>query len=330
MRFHAQVARLDDGVSRGGFGKRNMSIATTIVPIFIVILVGLIIQRRHFLPPEFAGPANRLVYYVAIPAMIFGSVAKSDLTAWFNPLTIGITLAAAATVYAAAGFLHRFIGVDQDQVGTFIQSSGHGNIGYMGLAVASYHLGDVGLTHASVVGGFLMILQNVLSVTALAYHGSDARGSRSRFYFLGRILGNPVIVAVLAGMAFSISHLTMPIIVQRSLKIISDLALPTALLIIGGALSFDQVRLYWKMSLCTTMLKLLGLPAIGYVLFKLLGIRGEAMVSAMILMGCPTATVTYVMSKEMRGDLGLATAAITLSTLASAVTISMWLKLASA
>lgn len=305
-----------------------MAIASTIIPIFVVILVGLFIQRRNFLPPEFSGPANRLVYYVAIPAMIFGSVAKSDFTAWFSPLAIGITLTAAASVYATAGKLHRYLGVDVDQVGTFIQSAGHGNIGYMGLAVSAYYLGDIGLAHASVIGGFLMILQNILSVTALSVNASRSPAHHPRFSLIGKIMGNPVIISVLVGMLFSIGHIPMPLILQRSLKIISDLALPTALLLIGGSLSFDQVRKYWKMSLCTTALKLLGLPAIGFALFALFGIKGNAMVSSLILMGCPTATVTYVMSKEMHGDFSLATAAITLSTMASALTLSFWLGLA--
>lgn len=305
-----------------------MTVATTIVPIFVVILVGLVIQRRNFFPPEFSGPANRLVYYVAIPAMIFGSVAKSDFSTWFSPLTIGIPLISAATIYLTAGLVHRYLDVEPDQVGTFIQSAGHGNIGYMGLAVATYHLGDIGLAHASVIGGFLMILQNILSVAALSVHASGTAARSARFSVVGRIMGNPVILAVLAGMVFSIGHFTLPVMLQRSLKIISDLALPMALLLIGGSLSFEQVRKYGKVSLCTTVLKLLGLPAVGFALFRLFGITGNAMTAAIILMGCPTATITYVMSKQMHGDFCLATASITLSTLASALTLSFWLGMA--
>jgi predicted permease len=304
-----------------------MTIATTIIPIFVVILVGLVIQRRNFFPPEFSGPANRLVYYVAIPAMIFGSVAKSDFTVWFSPLTIGITLLSAATIYLTAGLAHRYLDVDADQVGTFIQSAGHGNIGYMGLAVATYYLGDIGLAHASVIGGFLMILQNILSVTALSIYAAGRRARPARFSLAGKIMGNPVILAVLTGMVFSIGHIALPVILQRSLKIISDLALPMALLLIGGSLSFGQVRKYWKISLFTTVLKLLALPGVGFALFTLFGISGNAMTAAIILMGCPTATITYVMSKQMYGDFSLATASITLSTLASALTLSFWLKL---
>lgn len=322
------LRRLAYGLKIMGFtGDLWMTIVTTIVPIFVVILVGLVIQRRNFLPSEFSGPANRLVYYVAIPAMIFGAVAKSDFTAMFSPLTVALTLISAAAVYFTAGLIQRYLDLEPDQVGTFIQSAGHGNIGYMGLAVATYYLGDVGLAHASVIGGFLMILQNILSVTALSIHATGPHERRARFALAKKIMGNPVIIAVLGGMVFSIGHITFPVILQRSLKIISDLALPMALLLIGGSLSFDQVRKYGKISFCTTVLKLLALPGAGFVLFRLFGVTGNAATAAIIIMGCPTATITYVMSKEMYGDFSLASASITLSTLASALTLSLWLGL---
>lgn len=306
-----------------------MAIATTIVPIFVVILVGLFVQRGNFLPPEFAGPANRLVYYVAIPAMIFGAVAKSDFSALFSPLIVGFILASVTIVYFTASIIQRWLGLEPDQVGTFIQSAGHGNIGYMGLAVATYYLGETGLAHASVFGGFLMILQNILSVTALSLYATGAQVRRKRFALVRKIMANPIILAVLAGMIFSIGHIAVPVMLQRSLKIISDLALPMALLLIGGSLSFDQVRKYGKISLYTSFLKLIVLPGVGFLLFHLAGVAGNAMTAAIIIMGCPTATVTYVMSKEINGDFSLASASITLSTLASGLTLAFWLGLLS-
>jgi predicted permease len=46
------------------------------------------------------------------------------------------------------------------------------------------------------------------------------------------------------------------------------------------------------------------------------------------LLASPTATVTYVMAKEMKGDSEFAVAAISLHTLLSAITFSIWLNVA--
>ena len=79
-----------------------MQLVATIVPIFIIVLLGWGVHRRGFLPTGFIEPANRLVYYVAIPAMIFQSIAKSTLSDWFNPLVIIPPLIALASAYVVA------------------------------------------------------------------------------------------------------------------------------------------------------------------------------------------------------------------------------------
>lgn len=307
-----------------------MPIWGTIIPIFIIVLLGWWVHRRGFLPSEFMGPANRLVFYVAIPAMIFQSIAKSTFREWFNPLVILCTLAAAFLTYAASWLISRITHMQRSQSGSFIQSAGHGNLGYFGLAVAYYYLGGGGLAHASVIAGFLMILQNVLSITALQYFSTKS-GKVPKARVIGvKVLGNPVILAVLAGMFFSMLALPMPLIVERSLTILSGLALPTALLIIGASLSFERIKAQGYIVFGAAALKLFVLPGLGWLLFHYFDTRRPDYLPALILLAAPTATISFVMAKEMDGDSDLAAAAISASTLASALTCAFWLKVASA
>jgi predicted permease len=63
--------------------------------------------------------------------------------------------------------------------------------------------------------------------------------------------------------------------------------------------------------------------------FYFLGLDRVEYLPALILLASPTATVSYVMALEMAGDADLATAAISITTLASAVTFTLWLGLGS-
>lgn len=305
-----------------------MHILTTIIPIFIVVVVGWGIQRRGFLPAAFVEPANRLVYYVAIPAMMFQAIIKSDLTAWFHPGLILLTLLAAVITYAAAWLICIATRIPRSATGTFIQVSGHGNLGYIGLAVAFYYMGSEGLAHASVIAGFLMILQNILSIVALqAYapqNGTLRQGSLHQMAF--KLLRNPVIVSVLAGMAFSILAIPLPVVISRTLTILSGMALPMALLVIGASLSFQHMKAQVLMVVGATAIKLLFLPGVGWLLFYIFGLAGSDTLPALILLASPTATITYIMSREMQGDTDLASATISASTLASALTYIAWLQ----
>lgn len=305
-----------------------MQILSTIIPIFLVVLLGWIVHRYGFIPEEFLVPANRLVFYVAIPAMIFKSVSKSTLGDWFNPVMITITLSAAIIIYLCAWIYCRLLHMDASQAGTYIQSAGHGNLGYVGLAVAFYFIGETGLVHASVIAGFLMILQNLLSVMALQVHTPAAYRQTVGSVFGTKVLGNPVIISALAGMVFSAMQLSIPLIIERSLTILSGLALPTALLLIGASLSLERIRVRLSQVLGASLFKLMILPATGWLLFMLFHVGREEFLPALILLASPTATITYVMAREMHGDADLAVATVSASTLLSSVTFILWLKLA--
>jgi predicted permease len=306
----------------------SMQIVATIVPIFLVVLLGWCIQRRGFIPTEFLEPANRLVYYVAIPAMIFQSITKSTLRDGFHPLVIVLTLFALVAVYLLAWGIGHVISLERSQHGSFIQCAGHGNLGYIGLAVAYYYIGDKGLAQASVIAGFLMIVQNVLSVMALQFYSPSGGKAPGIGVYFGRVMANPVILSVVFGLAVSAVGLPIPLILKRTLTIVSGLALPTALLIIGASLSLDRIQEYTAPALWASAIKLVVLPGLGWGLFRLCGLGPEDALPGLILLASPTATVSYVMAKEMHGNTDLSVAAISASTLLSAVSFMVWLRMA--
>ncbi len=182
-----------------------MNIINTIIPIFSIITLGWFVRFKGFIQPEFLGPANRLVYYLAIPAMIFHAISKASLRANFDVAVLLITLLSVLTVFAVAWCVGLFWRIRKGALGTFIQASFHGNLGYIGLAVAYYSLGNDGFVRASIIAGFVMILQNFLAVVALQWNSDDISASKNKWAVVLRILGNPVILSAFAGILFSFS-----------------------------------------------------------------------------------------------------------------------------
>ena len=305
-----------------------MNIATTIIPIFAIIALGWFVRIKGFIQPEFLGPANRLVYYLAIPAMIFHEISKGSLSTQFDATVILITLLSVLAVFAVAWCVGLIWRIRHGELGTFIQASFHGNLGYIGLAVAYYSLGNDGFVRASIIAGFIMILQNFLSVVALQFNSNDASTSKSKRDAVLRILGNPVILSALAGILFSSTGLKLPLVISRSLDILSGLALPMALILIGASLSFKLMRLKMFRIFSSSILKLVLLPGVGFFLFRLFDINLQDYLPGLILLASPTATLTYVMAREMNGDSDFAVAALSCCTLLSVVTFSIWLHIA--
>jgi len=304
-----------------------MEVVNTIIPMFAVIFLGWGAHRRGFITTEFVEPANRLVYYLSIPALIFSAIARTSFHEQFNGRVVGLTVLSVLLIYLAAFAVTRLLGVERVQGGVFIQCSGHGNTGYVGLPVAYYFLGSAGLAVAGIICGFVMITQNILSIIALRLSDSRAGGRLRPGDIVRRLFGNPVIIGSVAGMAVSLAGINLPPVAWRIIEILGGLAPPMALLLIGASLSLRLVRRYLGLTMTASAFKLVLLPLCAVLLFNLFGLSAGDYLPALILLCSPTATIVYVMAREMGGDAEFAVASISASTLLSGLTLIGWLTL---
>jgi predicted permease len=307
----------------------SMEIFNTIIPIFAVIFVGWFAGYKNFFPKTFLGPANRIVFYIAIPAMIFSAVSKADFHENFNPGALAAALISLTLAYLLAWMAGVGLKLRNGNLGSFIQSSAHSNIGYIAFAVSYYYLGNEGLAATGLFAGFIMILQNLYSVAALvasAGRGKPQRGIGSSI--LTQITLNPIIISAAGGIFFSVAEISMPLFISRALDILGGMGLPTALLIIGASLSSRLVKTRLAAVLTSCAIKMILLPGIALGLFWLWGIPKAQHLPILIILASPTATVAYVMAGEMGGDPDLAAAVISLCTVLSSATFVFWLHIA--
>jgi predicted permease len=304
-------------------------IITTIIPIFMLIGLGAGVRRLGFIEDDFVRAANRLVFYLAIPALVFRALCRAALRSQFDPAAVFLMLAAVGLVTGLAVLCNgRRRERDGPLAGTFAQAAIHGNLGYIGLAVSYYYLDESGFARTSMMIGFLMVAQNFLGVVLLQVYGGERRGGKGRGRELvARVLLNPVILAAVGGIAFNLSGLPLPGVCDRFLMILSGLALPMGLLLIGSSLSPELMRRWLPQAGLIAFFKLFLLPAAALLLFRLAGVDALNQVPVMILLAASTATLPYVMAPEMNGQPDLAVAAVSLTTMLSAVSYALWLAL---
>ncbi len=305
-----------------------MKIITTILPIFIVISIGFLIRGKGFITRDFVSQANRLVFSIAIPAMLFSAIAKSSFTSQVNLMMVGITLFSIFLISLVALVVAIVANVKYQTRGSFIQASFQGNLGYIGFAIAFYYLGESGFAVTAIIGSFLMIFHNIMAVGFLNYYRQDNPTGSQLVESLKKSATNPIILSALAGICFSLLEISIPVIIQRALDIIRGMALPMALLIIGASLNFKQLKPRLGYVVIASVMKTVIAPAVGFLLFALFSVDHSLYLPGLILLGAPTATVTYILSSQVGGDPDFAAAAISFSTLLSSVTYMFWLGLA--
>ena len=101
------------------------------------------------------------------------------------------------------------------------------------------------------------------------------------------------------------------------------MSLPLALLCIGGSLVSMRVRGKLSWSLGAVVAKLFLLPLLGYAVARLCGLSVQGTRIALILLACPTASVSYILVSQLGGDKPLASGAILISTLLAVLPLAV-------
>lgn len=300
-----------------------IDIIAVILPIFLVIVLGLLLNKSDLLNDNFIEVSNRLIYYVFFPVLLFHNISNSDFKEEFSLVPILVLIISTMAIYILGFAIAKMLKLNMQQTGTFVMDSFRGNIGYIGLALCFYVYGQEGLTAAGIVISFATPLVNFLSIVALGTTNS----SSFRFLTVVKdVLLNPLIIASIAGIIASLSGIIIPLFIDRTLAIISNITLPLALIAIGATMNIKQIRGSRLVIACSSVIKLIILPGIALVIFKTIGDSSIIAKTTVLLLACPTAAVTYIVAQSMGGDPDLANATIVISTIASIFTFVLWLQ----
>ena len=297
-------------------------ILTIVLPVFAVIALGALLKRIGLIDATFLQQTNRLVYYVCLPLLLFYEIGRADFLASFNGrLVLGSILAVTVT-FLASYFYTALRNYPPAARGVFSQGAFRGNIAYVGLAIVFNALGESGLTRAGILMGFLVPFLNLYAIVALLW--PHRNNSDQGIPFLVRqIAFNPLILASFAGIAWSFFAIPTPLLLERSLKISTGMALPLALLAIGAGFSLERLRGDLFTAFLAAGAKLVWLPLLAAGILLGLGVTGTDLEIGVLIAGTPAATANYIMAGQLKGDAELAGTIVMLTTLLSAVTYTI-------
>jgi predicted permease len=292
----------------------------TVLPIFLIILLGMFLERKKIIDDRFVSTSNYIVFHIALPALIFSKIAATDFFSLFFWQEIGVMAASVLLLFGLSWIISGFISFSRESRASFVACSIHGNVAILGLAVLGSVFGDAGMAKGAIILSFIMPLYNVLTVTSLSIlAGRD--GALSPFTIVKRIARNPLILAALFALPFSLSSYSVPGTVLRTINVLSAMTLPVALIGIGASLSFATIRNSWKYALLSGGMKILLSPLLVLGLSLFFGFSRFSTGVMVLFAGAPTAVAAFIMSSSMGADGKLAASIITIDTLASLFTM---------
>jgi malonate transporter and related proteins len=302
------------------------SILTVILPVFGIMLAGTLAGRFNLLGEASSEALNRFVYYVALPALFFVSLARVPVSEVFNgPFlaafgggllgTFGITLLIGTFIFpnrlAALG-LHGLCAV-------------FSNTGYLGIPLLLIIFGEFGtlpgIISTVIMGTVVMGLGIVLIETDLSQGRGPLKILASVAVGVGK---SPLILSAGAGLLFSAIGLPMPVPLATFGDILGAAASPTALFAIGLFLSGQSMTAGFGEIGWLVVLKLIVQPAITWWLaFNVMSMDPMWAAAAVVQAALPTGALVFVLAHQYGIFEQRATATIMVSTVVSVFTLSL-------
>lgn len=298
-------------------------IFTSLVPVFGLILIGYFFKRISFPSHEFWPMADKLTYFVLMPALLIFKLSNAK----FDANSINFVLVSLIAIFFTMIILIIFNKISPTKNSSFtsiIQGGIRFNT-YVFLALSGSIFGDEGLVLSAIILTFAIPFINILCVTIFALYSDNNK--LDFIYLVKSIVKNPLIIGCVIGGAINFLSLPIPVSIENLLEILSKAALPLGLLSIGYALVLKELNSAKKDLIISCIGKFIILPLFIYSFGMMFGLN-EIMISILVLFSVlPTAPSSFILARQLGGDITLMTSIITVQTLASALFIILFLKL---
>ncbi|WP_434521820.1 AEC family transporter [Halorubrum sp. AS12] len=304
-----------------------MEVLVRLSGLLVLLLAGTGLRYAGVLDADRTALLNQIAYYGALPALVFVATydqAVADVVSWELFVVVVATILGTALVASA---VHRNRSPGARRSVAVVQSY-HSNLGYLGVPLVAATFGAEVTAIASVILGIGALVQVPLTVILLvSMNGADAEGALGRH--LRSLAGNPVLLALVAGMAFGWFEVGVPAAAATGLDAVGSLALPLALLCVGATLQIDAATVDRGATASVTALKVACMPAVAWAVLALLDVDAATFTAGIVMLGTPTAVSTYVFATELGGDAEFASLNVFVTTVASVASLTLLIELVS-
>jgi malonate transporter and related proteins len=291
-----------------------LSHALLLLPDFLLIVLGFLVCRHTALDRTVWSSAERLVYWLLFPVLLFTSIVKSPLAPAATLNLAGGGVAVVGIGFALTVALRTLHGLDARLLASGAQVAFRFN-SYVALALAERLGGAPAVAWIALLIALCVPLCNLGAVWSLARHGGHNT--------LRELLHNPLIIATVTGLIANQAGLVLPRAVDTTLSRIGAAALPLGLMAVGAGLEFGGLQKAPGLATLLLAIRHAVLPAVALGLGLLLDLpTGQAQV-LLAFSALPTASSCYVLAARMGGDGPYVAGLVTASTLLGMLSVPL-------
>jgi len=294
------------------------------MPVFFLMGFGWCLGKVGMLGPEFCKTANKFVFKIALPVLLFKDIASAPIREVFDVRFLLYCMITTTICFFSIWILAKLFLKDKSLVGAFVQASFRGSAAILGIAFIQNMYGNSGMAPLMIIGA--VPLFNIYSVIVLTFEGNskDTQGIKTAII---NIFKNPIIQGIMVGLIFSVTgwYQEMPQMLLKTVNNVGVLASPLALLVIGASFEGKKALAKMKPTVIASLIKLVIQPAVFLPIAVLMGFRQQELIALLIMLGAPTTVTCYIMAVNMNNDGVLSSSIVVLTTILSSVTLTAWI-----
>lgn len=308
-------------------------IVNIVLPVFGLIGIGYVVAWARLLPEGSDRALADFCFVIAMPLLIFRTVAGADF-AGGSPMHLWLAYYIAFAISWAAGTLtiRRLFGRDARTGVVAGVSAAYSNVLLLGIPLVMVAYGEEGMAALAVLLAInlpvMMTVSAILNERALVVDGVSTHSDPGAALKAAAValVKNPIIIGIAAGLVWRLVGLPLGgpvgIVVER----LSGVAGTLALFSVGMNLRQYGLAGNVRPAFIIAAIKLVLLPAIVFALLATVIHLPPVWAKALVIAtACPTGVNTWLVAARFRTGQALASNAITLTTAASAVTVTLWL-----
>ena len=296
-------------------------IFSSLIPIFALIIFGNLFKKISFPSHDFWPMADKLTYYILMPSLLILTLSQAKFENNSFELILSSTLAIFLTLLTLVIF-NKFNQTNSSSFTSVVQGGIRFNT-YVFLALSGSIFGSEGLVIAAIIISFAIPILNIFCISIFAIYSDNQK--INILFILKSIFKNPLIIASIIGVLINILGFQMPLSLENFLKILSAAALPLGLLSIGYALVLKDIKSAKKDMLVSIIAKFIVLPAFIFFISKYLELDALAISVLVLFAIMPTAPSSFILARELKGDLQLITSIITVQTILATIFLTIFL-----
>lgn len=302
-------------------------------PIYLVVLAGYLATRMGLFARADMQVFGKFVLNLALPALIFNALAQRRIGEILHPAYLLSYLAGSLMMLALAYAIGRRVGGLSRTRSTFLAMGvSCSNSSFIGFPILLLMVAPV----AGVALGLNVMVENLVMLPlllAMAESARDGGGGPWRRVLrqsAQRLMRNPLVLAVTAGLIISLAEVKLPQPVVRTVNLFAQASGSVSLFAIGGMLFGLPLASGWQRVIPLVLAKLVGHPLAVLLVASLLPLLGVAAMTpqlhaAALLMAAMPMLSIYPILAQAYGEADRSAAALLICMVTSFFTLSAWM-----